>query len=281
MTIKRNILKNVLLATSVAVFSFFNVLTALSGYVISVQNNIRFKTNIRNKETYLISLYNISDCDNVGYTFKEKKFSSDENIFKLDTFQFEVDTNPILIFINHPQGFKNVALHTDYPFLGLDEPICDLEVNSYLDLENIEDGYVVKVKNDEKHHHVSTIYKVNDHDYDLIWVDLGLKDNPLSSIIKFSSFIHEEEIKEEIYLNKDFINNLSSTSFASHNQKGQLDYIKDINIFENEDIHHQIGILLNYDYQLLDDLYCHFVFHPLINRVLSFAKDWEVNFNVY
>ncbi len=176
--------------------------------------------------------------------YKKNNMGVVNNAIRLGTYTLEYPHHPILMLFKVKGGEERIVAKTKYPFLAEDKPGNDPLsasniVASYSALAakaaGASDGEIFEVTNDENQQGRYEQYNVETEEYDvlpsktryaynastggfdLVWVDLSMENNPLSSVIEthWFGFSWDEENYPYIKQNSDYVINNSSTALVS------------------------------------------------------------------
>ena len=257
--------------------------------------------------------------------------AGDPDSIQLDMFTLDDPHHPIFMLFKLNGGFKEkISAKTSYPFIAQAKPGGNLDashiVASYKTSTNANslesklagasDGEIFEVTNDENQngtyldyedneHSITTRYSFNEAEnkFDLIWVDLAMHNNPLSSAICTYYFELNDRIApstKNLYLYTDGERDNSTTSRSciaidqsecvsdstedGYNMSSFAQFTGDnLSKFEQEiDFYNgdvtglgYIGIVLDYNPDALQYLFTYYLGNEYLNEGLTFQCDWE------
>ncbi len=229
---------------------------------------------------------------------------TDSTGFTMDTYSLNDPHHPVL-FLFAVSGISQVIdLVTDYSYLANDEPESTKEdVANYdaLIAGTYVNNDIIQVDNDNRHGGSKTKYKYvvpseGDPYFEMVWIDIALNNNPLSSIIVSHYFLFEDDPSdnEGTYQKQNKVINEVSTSCLPIDVSGFLDsnsasfvefdgnnvnFNKRVKLFDGDisGMTH-IGIVVDYFNESLEYIYSFFLGHDALNNEngLHFRCDWTM-----
>lgn len=248
---------------------------------------------------------------------------------ELDQYSVDDPHHPCLVLFETSERSTRVVAQTLKPFLPQSKPGSDTLpasniVANYAALEakkaGATDGEIFEVTNDEHHaaeyeeyiddhavrEYVTTRYSYNaeNDDFDFIWTDLGLYNNPLSSIVQFNWFIWEdipEATNKDLYLyeldafgmkvrkrtpestscipvDRSGMDEEGDSSFISFSGD-TANFEQETIIFDGGDVDSEttfnyVGVVIDYNQLALEYLFSYYIGHPFLSDGLTFKCDW-------
>ena len=248
----------------------------------------------------------------------------DPTSITLDQYSLDDQHHPLLMLMKINGSSECVSAKTKYPYVGEDKPGNDNLDSSHIVATysalmakkgSATDGEIFEVTNDENQKgyyiedsaskRIKTRYQyVAETDtFDLVWVDLAMYDNPLSSAVKFNYFLFDEmpaTVTKNIYLyeedgfggvrredtptstsvialdTQDFTDsNLSSFTKIDANENANFE--DEIEVF-NGDITGKkyLGIVIDYYHESIEYISSYYLGHEYMNEGVTFVCDWEM-----
>ena len=339
----------IIAATMMAVFSLFTTFSAAFAWFLYVRNQgsstdqfevATIQTSVL--EVSIHDFYGTSTGSNPSYGFNPVPtgyidFSNPASpatqgnlSITLDEYSLDDPHHPVLLLFKVNGENQSVTAETLYPFVAENKPgAATLDSNhivaTYSALaakkSGATDGEIFEVTNDENQNgqfldtsdrkYVTTRYQyvAAEDDFKLVWVDLAMYDNPLSSVIQASSFIFDFtkpfkkeggsfvvdssstalEEKTYNYTENHVVNTGTDTGiwipvsdFTSSNTESFVtfngsshEYQSEINFYSgNVKGHTYVGVVIDYYSTAVEYLSSYYLGHSYLNDGLTFKCDW-------
>ncbi len=278
-----------------------------------------------NPAPYSVLAYNQS-TDNVEYVKNDignNNQGTPKGYLRLGTYSLDDPHHPVLMLFKVKGGEQRIVAKTKNPYLPIDKP-----GNNVLDAQHIVADYtnlpssannneIYEVTNDssqkgiykdehDNEYKIKTRYQYIDGKFKLVWTDLAMENNPLSSVAQshYFKFSFEAPFDQSfnvnagsnaittktytpadsdpvsqggIWIDSDDFTNDNESAFATFTDEGSLvNYEQEMEMFYGSTNGlTYVGVVVDYNAAAVEYVSSYYLGHPYLSDGLSFLCDWS------
>lgn len=302
-------------ATSVILFS---LLTCFSGVVawFSINKTIKndgsqFKIEVVDTAVRAITFHEFQGTTSDNYysfdpnpcgTVTINNGSADDDDYEgiaLGRYSLEDPSHPLLMMFKVSGFGQKIELETDFTYLAQNKPeSTKTDVGTYAllnayDKSTLTNGDLIGVTADEGHGGGKTVYRYVSatSSYEMVWIDLKVNGNPMSSVVQFHSFeftgANIDAIKGDKLINgvstsginiaESAFTNSNKSEFAKFSNVDTFTYDKKITAYQGDvsGITY-VGIVIDYNSLALQYIFSKYLGSDALSsgEDITFSCDW-------